>query len=411
MVRKGFLYQAYFIKDAPSVSPIPMQPFASSTTTLSMPLMSRDEVDIFEGRLASLFDIPSTSPTSTAEAEPLALANSLLEIFESSPSSSSKPFVPSVDLDTCLQLLTSFSRIPFEALQRPIIRNGFLQCCNIAEQSAMSVSSHLSQAAATGDDEDEGEGRNDDSCCISSTSYRLFGRQMSIHQMMGGAADVILWKRQHVSCGIVVVATIAWILFEQSGLSFLLICSDVLLILVVLLFLRANYAVFRKKHLRTLPELVLSEEMVINAAASFRVKINYVLLLAHDITLGRDFRLFFKRERENSRIYSVFNVTVQRWLGGVYLVLGLHNTKGSVKCEPQCDSSKMGGVYLVLGLHNAKGSVKCEPQCYSIDEKWKGHLIQNPNQDIPYFSLTPWNASEIGLSNDPEMEQEVPLKH
>ncbi|XP_028124388.1 reticulon-like protein B16 isoform X2 [Camellia sinensis] len=147
-----------------------------------------------------------------------------------------------------------------------------------------------------GDDEDEGEGRNDDSCCISSTSYRLFGRQMSIHQMMGGgkAADVILWKRQHVSCGIVVVATIAWILFEQSGLSFLLICSDVLLILVVLLFLRANYAVFRKKHLRTLPELVLSEEMVINAAASFRVKINYVLLLAHDITLGRDFRLFFK---------------------------------------------------------------------------------------------------------------------
>ncbi|CAL5322802.1 unnamed protein product [Camellia sinensis] len=147
-----------------------------------------------------------------------------------------------------------------------------------------------------GDDEDEGEGRNDDSCCISSTSYRLFGRQMSIHQMMGGgkAADVILWKRQHVSCGIVVVATVAWILFEQSGLSFLLICSDVLLILVVLLFLRANYAVFRKKHLRTLPELVLSEEMVINAAASFRVKINYVLLLAHDITLGRDFRLFFK---------------------------------------------------------------------------------------------------------------------
>ncbi|KAF5931547.1 hypothetical protein HYC85_027718 [Camellia sinensis] len=136
-------------KDAPSVSPIPMQPFASSTTTLSMPFMSRDEVDIFEGRLASLFDIPSTSPTSTVEAEPLVLVDSLLKIFKSSPSFSNKPFAPSVDLDTCLQLLTSFSRIPFEALQRPIIRNGFLQCCNIAEQSGMSVSSHLSQAAAT----------------------------------------------------------------------------------------------------------------------------------------------------------------------------------------------------------------------------------------------------------------------
>lgn len=48
------------------------------------------------------------------------------------------------------------------------------------------------------------------------------------------------------------------------------------------------------RQLHTLPELVLSEEMVNNAAASFRVKINNVLLMAHDITLGKDFRLFFK---------------------------------------------------------------------------------------------------------------------
>lgn len=46
--------------------------------------------------------------------------------------------------------------------------------------------------------------------------------------------------------------------------------------------------------LQTLPELVLTEEMVNNAAASFRVKVNYMLLMAHDITLGKDFRLFFK---------------------------------------------------------------------------------------------------------------------
>lgn len=46
--------------------------------------------------------------------------------------------------------------------------------------------------------------------------------------------------------------------------------------------------------LQTLPELVLTEEMINNAAASFRVKVNYMLLMAHDITLGKDFRLFFK---------------------------------------------------------------------------------------------------------------------
>lgn len=126
--------------------------------------------------------------------------------------------------------------------------------------------------------------------------YRLFDRRSSIHHIMGGgkAADVLLWKRRRVSCGTIVVATVAWILFERSGLSFLSICSDVLLILIVVLFLRANYAAFRNKQLKSLPELELSEEMVNSVAGSFRVKINYLLLMAHDITLGKDFRLFFK---------------------------------------------------------------------------------------------------------------------
>ncbi|KAL5569617.1 hypothetical protein UlMin_026192 [Ulmus minor] len=108
------------------------------------------------------------------------------------------------------------------------------------------------------------------------------------------AVDVLFWKRRRVSFGVIVVATLAWFLFERSGLPFLSICSDILLILIVILFLRANFAAFRNKQPQTLPELVLSEEMVNNAAASFRVKINNVLLMAHCITLGTDFRLFFK---------------------------------------------------------------------------------------------------------------------
>ncbi|RXH94733.1 hypothetical protein DVH24_024417 [Malus domestica] len=172
-------------------------------------------------------------------------------------------------------------------------------------------------------------------------AYRLFGRQESVHNCLGGgrvymklaanitvlhhflpaaclciyayldlstlslffsslylffflAADILLWKRGRVSFGTIIVATVSWLVFERSGLSFLSICADVLLILVVLLFLCANYADFRNKQLQTLPELVVSEEMVHNVAASFRVKINNVLLMAHDITLGKDFRLFFK---------------------------------------------------------------------------------------------------------------------
>ncbi|OVA03280.1 Reticulon [Macleaya cordata] len=135
---------------------------------------------------------------------------------------------------------------------------------------------------------------NGTSSSSSNTGYRLFDRQRSIRQIMGGAADVILWKQRHVSCGIIIVATVAWFLFEYSGLSFLSICSDVFLILIVFQFLRVNYAAFLNKQLQPLPELELSEEMVNSAAASFRVKINHMLLMAHDITLGKDFRLFFK---------------------------------------------------------------------------------------------------------------------
>ena len=49
-----------------------------------------------------------------------------------------------------------------------------------------------------------------------------------------------------------------------------------------------------RRQLKSLPELELSDEMINSAATSFHVKINYVLLMAHDITHGKDFRLFFK---------------------------------------------------------------------------------------------------------------------
>lgn len=110
----------------------------------------------------------------------------------------------------------------------------------------------------------------------------------------GKSANVVLWKRWQVSCGTIVVATVAWLLVECSGLSFLSLCSDVMLILIVLLFLQANFAVFRNEKLQKLPKLVLSEEMVNNAAASFHIKVNHALLMAHDITFGKDFKLFFK---------------------------------------------------------------------------------------------------------------------
>ncbi|KAG6527503.1 hypothetical protein ZIOFF_009606 [Zingiber officinale] len=117
------------------------------------------------------------------------------------------------------------------------------------------------------------------------------------------AADVLLWRCRWVSIAVVSAATIAWLLFERSGLSFLTICSDVLLILIVIQFVWAKSAentlidlwhFLLGRPLQPLPELVLTEEMVNDAAVSFRVKFNNLLMMAHDITLGKDFRIFFQ---------------------------------------------------------------------------------------------------------------------
>ncbi|XP_028092099.1 histone H3.v1-like [Camellia sinensis] len=101
-------------EDAPPISPIPMQSFVPSTKALSAPFMSTDEVDIFDARLASLFDMPSTSPMASDETEPLVLADSLLEIFESS-SSSSKP-------SSTLMVAAGGVGNPFEPVRRKDLR-------------------------------------------------------------------------------------------------------------------------------------------------------------------------------------------------------------------------------------------------------------------------------------------------
>ncbi|CAM0873081.1 unnamed protein product [Alopecurus aequalis] len=141
--------------------------------------------------------------------------------------------------------------------------------------------------------------------------------RLSVHQIVGGgkAADIILWKCRRATVGVIFGATIAWWLFEKSELSFLTICCDVLLILIVVQFIWVKTSGLLNKQPRPLPELVLSEEMVNNAAASFRVKVNNMLMIAHDITLGKDFRLFFQEPLLWSQYLHYTINTRSTWIG------------------------------------------------------------------------------------------------
>lgn len=125
---------------------------------------------------------------------------------------------------------------------------------------------------------------------------RLFNRQRSIHQILGGGkhADVILWRHKFMSAGIVGGSTIAWLLFEKSGYTLLTILGNTLLISIVVLFIWSNAATFLNRSPPPLPDLEISEERVVSLALAVRDQINKALAIAHNIALGKDFKQLLK---------------------------------------------------------------------------------------------------------------------
>lgn len=61
------------------------------------------------------------------------------------------------------------------------------------------------------------------------------------------AADLLLWRRRHLSLGVIIISTVAWLIFEFSGLPFLSVSSDVLLIGIIISFVHARVSAFRKR--------------------------------------------------------------------------------------------------------------------------------------------------------------------
>lgn len=58
------------------------------------------------------------------------------------------------------------------------------------------------------------------------------------------AADVLLWRKKHLSAGFLVGATVVWLLFEWIGYHVISVISFLLLGFVVVLFAWSNGAAF-----------------------------------------------------------------------------------------------------------------------------------------------------------------------
>lgn len=119
-------------------------------------------------------------------------------------------------------------------------------------------------------------------------------RRINVHQALGGGAvaDVMLWKQWCGGVFVLVGATFMWYLFERAGYNLLSFVANVLLLLVIILFFWAKSASILNRPLPPLPDLEISEESVTKAAETLQVWMNYPLLVAREIALGGNFKLF-----------------------------------------------------------------------------------------------------------------------
>ncbi|KAK0580455.1 hypothetical protein LWI29_002120 [Acer saccharum] len=120
--------------------------------------------------------------------------------------------------------------------------------------------------------------------------------RISVHHALGGGyvADVLLWKKWYGGVVLLVSATTLWFLFEQAGYNLLSFVSNVLLLLVVILFLWGKSASLLNRPLPPLPDLQISDKTVVKAADAMRVWANSGLSIARDVAVGRNLRIFLQ---------------------------------------------------------------------------------------------------------------------
>lgn len=202
---------------------------------------------------------------------------------------------------------------------------------------------------------------------MGSSSDRLFNRQRTIHQILGGgvAADVILWRRKNVTVGILLVTLAAWVVFERSGYTLLSLVSSVLLLLIAILFLWAKSAAILNRPAPPLPELHLSEEMVNEVAALIRTHVNDLLSVSQDIALGKNSRLFFRVALCLWLISFVGGLTDFLTLGYTSLVIVLTLPALYERYEDHIDKHAILGHSKLRQLY-----VKIDEEFFSKVRKW-----------------------------------------
>ncbi|KAH7427388.1 hypothetical protein KP509_10G041900 [Ceratopteris richardii] len=112
--------------------------------------------------------------------------------------------------------------------------------------------------------------------------------------LSSAAADTILWRNKFLSAGLLVGATVVYLLLEHLGFTLLSILSNLLMVTLGVLFVWSFGADLLNRPPPPLPKLYISEDAANSLAFALREQVNKLLAVAKDIALGKDVKLFLK---------------------------------------------------------------------------------------------------------------------
>lgn len=135
---------------------------------------------------------------------------------------------------------------------------------------------------------------DDGTSSISTQMNRLFGRQKSIHNILGGgkSADVMLWRNKKISSGMLVGATAVWLIFEWLDYHFVTITCFSLVIGMIIQFVWTNASGMLNRSTSDVPRLVLPDDLFVNLAVAMGTQINQFLSFIQDVACGRNLKQF-----------------------------------------------------------------------------------------------------------------------
>ncbi|KAL5218881.1 hypothetical protein ABZP36_019565 [Zizania latifolia] len=123
---------------------------------------------------------------------------------------------------------------------------------------------------------------------------KLFGRQKSVHWVLGGgkSADVLLWRNKKISSSVLALATAIWVFFEWLDYHFLTIVSFALVLGMVVQFVWSNFSSVLSGSPSKAPRVELPDELFVNIAVAIGAQINKFLSFLQDVSCERNLKHF-----------------------------------------------------------------------------------------------------------------------